>query len=156
MGCPKLTNRSQPLMGRSSPYCEDMWGRVGRRSRQTFSTDFEIFRRRCNLFSQFRLQIFRRRVGIFSHFFYVVFILSSKVMLIFLLYNNSSVVAEMGDRLATIDMGQTEGGAVPLSRGAGSPFNTMSSGPRPTSTPSSIFIHPAVWPQQTWAKNWGL
>ena len=23
LGCPKLTNRSQPLVGRSSPYCED-------------------------------------------------------------------------------------------------------------------------------------
>ena len=27
LGCPKLTNRSQPLVGRSSPYCEDMWRR---------------------------------------------------------------------------------------------------------------------------------
>jgi len=26
-------------------------------------------------------------------------------------------------------------------------------GPRPTFVPSAIFIHPAVWPQQTWAKN---
>jgi len=26
-GCPKLANRSQPLVGRSSPYCEFMWGR---------------------------------------------------------------------------------------------------------------------------------
>ena len=25
--CPKLTNRSQPLVGLRSPYCEDMWGR---------------------------------------------------------------------------------------------------------------------------------
>jgi len=25
--CPKLTKRSQPLVGRSSPYCKDMWGR---------------------------------------------------------------------------------------------------------------------------------
>ena len=24
-GCPKLINRSQPLVGRSSPYCEGMW-----------------------------------------------------------------------------------------------------------------------------------
>ena len=24
-GCPKLSNRSQPLVGRSSPYYEDMW-----------------------------------------------------------------------------------------------------------------------------------
>jgi len=26
-GCLKLANASQPLVGRSSPYCEDMWGR---------------------------------------------------------------------------------------------------------------------------------
>jgi len=26
-GCPKLANRSQPLGGQSSPYCEDVWGR---------------------------------------------------------------------------------------------------------------------------------
>jgi len=26
-GVPKLTKRSQPLVGRSSPYCKDMWGR---------------------------------------------------------------------------------------------------------------------------------
>ena len=25
-GYPKLVNRSQPLVGRSSPYCEDIWG----------------------------------------------------------------------------------------------------------------------------------
>jgi len=25
--CPKLANRSQPLVGRSSPYYEDMWRR---------------------------------------------------------------------------------------------------------------------------------
>jgi len=25
LGCPKLTKWSQPLVGRSSPYCEDMW-----------------------------------------------------------------------------------------------------------------------------------
>ena len=40
--------------------------------------------------------------------------------------------------------------------GAGSPSNTMSPGPRPTSLPSGISIHPAVWPQQTWGENWGL
>ena len=27
MGCPKLTKRSQPLVGRTSPYCADMWRR---------------------------------------------------------------------------------------------------------------------------------
>jgi len=26
-GCPKLANRSQPLMGGSSPYCDNMWRR---------------------------------------------------------------------------------------------------------------------------------
>ena len=26
-GCPKLVNRSQPLVGQSLPYCEDMWRR---------------------------------------------------------------------------------------------------------------------------------
>jgi len=27
--------------------------------------------------------------------------------------------------------------------------------PRPTSIPSGILIHPAIWPQHTWAKNGG-
>jgi len=27
LGCPKLGNQSQPLVGQSSPYCEDMWRR---------------------------------------------------------------------------------------------------------------------------------
>ena len=40
--------------------------------------------------------------------------------------------------------------------GAGSPSNTMSPGLRPTSISSGILIHPAVWPQQPCAKNWGL
>ena len=62
--------------------------------------------------------------------------------------NKSSAVAEMGDRLATIGMGRkwgwaTVGGWVPT----GSPFNTMWPGPRPTTLPSGIFIHPTVWPQ---------
>jgi len=30
----------------------------------------------------------------------------------------------------------------------------MSPGPRPISVPSGILINPAIWPQQTWAKNW--
>jgi len=48
----------------------------------------------------------------------------------------SSTVAEMGDRLATADMGRRVGvAAVPLSvgDGAGSPSKAMSLGPRPTS-----------------------
>jgi len=36
--------------------------------------------------------------------------------------------------------------------GAGFPSNTTSPGPRPTSLPSGILIHPAILPQQTWAK----
>jgi len=32
---------------------------------------------------------------------------------------------------------------------ARSPSNTVSPGPRPTSVPSDILIHPTVWPQYT-------
>jgi len=39
--------------------------------------------------------------------------------------------------------------------GAGSPSNTMWPGPSPTSLPSGILIHPAVWPYQAWVENWG-
>jgi len=77
----------------------------------------------------------------------------------------------MGDRLATIDVGRKVGAAVlpfwggaagspcntidmggkvglcPFLGGAGFPSNTLSPGPRPSSVPSGIFIHPAVWPQ---------
>jgi len=64
------------------------------------------------------------------------------------LQNNSSVVAEVGDRLATIDVGQKVGAAVPLSvGGAESPSSTMWPEPRPTSVPSGILIHSAVWLQ---------
>jgi len=37
------------------------------------------------------------------------------------------------------------GAAVPLSRRAGTPSNTMRPGPRSTSVPSGVFIHPVVW-----------
>jgi len=36
LGCPKLANGSQPLVGRGSPYCEDMW------ERKCFLTFFPI------------------------------------------------------------------------------------------------------------------
>jgi len=50
--------------------------------------------------------------------------------------NNSSAVAETGDRLATIGMLRKVGGCCAPFRGrAGSPSNTMSPGPRPTSVP---------------------
>jgi len=56
----------------------------------------------------------------------------------------------MSDRLATVDMGRKEGAAVPFrGLGAGSPSNTVWPGLRPTSVPSGILIHPAVWPQYT-------
>jgi len=59
-----------------------------------------------------------------------------------------SAVAEMGNRLATIDMGRKVGAAVPIFvGGAGSPCNTMSPGSRPTFVPSCILIHPTVWSQ---------
>ena len=46
---------------------------------------------------------------------------------------------------------------VPLSVGALElgPHLTMWPQPRPTSVPSGILIHPAVWPQQTWAESLG-
>jgi len=47
-------------------------------------------------------------------------------------------------------------GCTPFSGGAGSPSTQCGPGPRLTSVPSGIFIHPAVWPQQTWTENWGL
>ena len=47
------------------------------------------------------------------------------------------------------------GGCVPFREGgAATPSNTTSPGPTFTSVPSGISIHPAVWPQLTWAKNW--
>ena len=57
-------------------------------------------------------------------------------------------------RLAT---GQKfDGVGVPFFLGvAGSPSNTKSPGPRSTSIPSGILVHPAVWPQRTLAKTWG-
>jgi len=48
----------------------------------------------------------------------------------------------MGYRLATIDMGRKV-------RGCWVPINTMWTGPRPTSVPNGILIHPTVWPQYT-------
>ena len=57
-------------------------------------------------------------------------------------------------------MGRKLGGGAqavpPFLGGVGSPSNTKSPGPRPTSIPSGILIHLAAWPQWTWAENWGL
>jgi len=53
----------------------------------------------------------------------------------------SSAVAEMGDRLATIDMGRkVVGCCAPFRGGSWAPSNTMSPGLRPTSVPSGILI----------------
>jgi len=65
------------------------------------------------------------------------------------LRNNSSAVAEMGDRLATIYMCRKVGGCCAPFGWAGSPSNTMWPGPRPTSIPRGIPMHPTVWPQYT-------
>jgi len=50
-------------------------------------------------------------------------------------------------------MGRKVGAAFPF-LGVGSASNTVSPGPRNTSVASAILIHPAFWPQQTWAGNW--
>jgi len=64
-------------------------------------------------------------------------------------YNKCVVVAEMGERLATIDMGRKLGTVSPFFFGGGaaeSPSNTVWPWPRPF-VPSGILIHLAVWPQ---------
>jgi len=61
----------------------------------------------------------------------------------------------MGNHLATIDMGRKLGAVSLLGGGAGFPCNTMQPELRPSIVQSGILIHPAVWPQQTWAENWG-
>jgi len=82
--------------------------------------------------------------------------ITSFLLLWFKQADKSSAVAEMGDSLATIDGPKSWGRLLYLFfRGAGSPSNTVWPGARSTSVPSGILIHPAVWPQQTWAKNWG-
>ena len=62
----------------------------------------------------------------------------------------SSAVAEMGDRLATVVVGRKVGGGLLRHvQGSWVPSNTNWPGPRPTSVPSGILIHPTVWPQYT-------
>ena len=48
------------------------------------------------------------------------------------------------------------GGYVPYRGGAATPCNTTLPGWRFTSVPSGILIHPAIWPQKTWAKKWAV
>jgi len=68
--------------------------------------------------------------------------------------NKSSAVAEIGDCLAKIDFGRKGGGFSATFMGELC-SRLMSPGLRPTSLPSGILIYPVVWPQQTWAENWG-
>jgi len=65
--------------------------------------------------------------------------------------DKSSAVADVGDRLATTGIGRKVVGLLCLFAGwgAGSPSNTMSPGPRPTSITSGILIRPTVWPRYT-------
>jgi len=58
----------------------------------------------------------------------------------YIMYNN----AEMGDCLATVVMGRKVGCCC-------APVAWL----RPTSVPSGILIHPPIWPQYTWAEQWG-
>jgi len=57
--------------------------------------------------------------------------------------------------LATIDMGRKLGGLL-FWGGAGSPSNTVSLGPRPTSLPSGILIYPAICDNRYGLKIRGL
>ena len=56
-------------------------------------------------------------------------------------------------RLATIDMDRKLGD-VPLLGTAGSPSNTKSPGPRPTSIPCGILVHPAILATIDTGRNW--
>jgi len=63
-----------------------------------------------------------------------------------------SVIQELSScwdgQMCQSKMGQKVwGAAVPLSVGSWVPSNTMSPQQRPTSTPSGILMHPAIWPQ---------
>jgi len=56
---------------------------------------------------------------------------------------------DSSSRLATTDMGRKLGAVPFLGGGSWAPTNTMWPGPRPTTVPSFILIHPNVWPQYT-------
>jgi len=58
-------------------------------------------------------------------------------------YYTESTKAQQLLSLVTIDMARKVAGET------GFLSNTMSPGPRPTSAPSAILIHPAVWPEYT-------
>ena len=115
-GVPQIPpNRSQPLVGRSSPYCGDIW------------------RRYCCLISFFRLSICALVAKIWP----------------------DKVVrwCRDGDFLRPVFTASRTSGS--KSKRNGSASKTVLPGTMPTIVPSGILIHPAVWPQQTWAENWG-
>jgi len=63
----------------------------------------------------------------------------------------------MGDRGHYRHGPKLGGGGCGLFLGvAGSPSIAKSPGPRPTSIPGGILVHPALWPQRTLAENWGI
>jgi len=55
-----------------------------------------------------------------------------------------------GITITIINMGRKFSGV------GGFPFNTKYPALRPTSIPSGILMHAAIWPQHTWVENWGL
>jgi len=71
--------------------------------------------------------------------------------------HKSLAVTEMGDSLASIDMGRKVcvcGGVLyPFPWDNLAPSNTISPGPRPISVPSGILIHPAIWPQSRYRRT---
>jgi len=70
-------------------------------------------------------------------------------------YLHAKYHLDPSSRFTTINMGRKFGGdPPPFWGGERGPHLTQSPGPRPTSTPSGILIHAAIWPQQIWAENW--
>jgi len=68
--------------------------------------------------------------------------------------NTSSAVAEMGGR-GHNRHGPKRRAVVPLTQG-GELGPCLTQYRLGTISPSGILIHPAVWPQRTWAENWGF
>jgi len=69
---------------------------------------------------------------------------AGKYWILFVIYsgnnNKCSAAAEMGNRLATVNMGRKLGAVPILGRGVESPCNTMRHGPSLIFVPSGIFI----------------
>jgi len=71
-------------------------------------------------------------------------------------YHHAQYQVHSSRRLATTNMGRRFGAPLPFWVGGAGPRLTQSPGRRPSSIPSDILIHAAIWPQQIWAENWGL